>query len=370
MHRKIVNAFLSVFLLLSAASCTMQRMETSEQAGRAKFEPAAGQVLVFAGQDNASVGGNGRFHDGYADNIGVPAGITHYVGMGADRANPFKTSYDDSRIDGLYTESQWGAGPMCLKSYMDSPILNPCIVHLSIAMTGNNEDEVADGTHDALIDELGRFLTEYKNRPFLLRIGYEFEGLWNHYDPEHFKAAFRRIVDKLQAAGVTNFATVMASSSVNTPYETWERYYPGDDYVDWVGYSYWGGDSTDGPSLQFARDKGKPVFIAESAPRGHFLDQEDGRAVWKEWFEPFFRHIQENSDVIRAFSYIDCNWDVQPMWKGGEWGNTRLEANEFIKGRWLEMMQDPEFVNAAGKPFRAIGFTPKARQAGKIPCFE
>lgn len=344
MHNRVAVILLCPIFLLGSVSCTAPRRQP------AKFEPPAGKVLVFAGQDNASVGGNSRFQDGYVNHVQVPGGITHYVGMGADRANQFKTAFDENHVDGLYMESEWGAGPMCMKYYMDSPVLENCVMHLSVSMTGNNEDRVADGTHDPLIDELIRFLKEYKDTPFLLRIGYEFEGPWNNYDPENFKGAFRRIVDKLRRAGVTNFATVMASASFDTPYETWEQYYPGDEYVDWVGYSYWGGRSTDGPSLRFARDRGKPVFIAESTPRGHFLDKEDGRQVWDTWFESFFKHIAENSDVIRAVSYINCNWDAQPMWKGQGWGNTCIQANDFVKTMWLEKMKDSAFLNGADDP--------------------
>ena len=44
-----------------------------------RFAPPAGKVLVFAGQDNASVGGTEKYQDGYVENIGIPGGITHYV---------------------------------------------------------------------------------------------------------------------------------------------------------------------------------------------------------------------------------------------------------------------------------------------------
>ena len=40
-----------------------------------KFAPPAGQVLVFAGQDNISVGGTQEYSDGYVDSIGVPGGM-------------------------------------------------------------------------------------------------------------------------------------------------------------------------------------------------------------------------------------------------------------------------------------------------------
>ena len=45
----------------------------------ARFTPPPGKILVFAGQDNESTGGTLKHRDGYVDNIGIPAGITHYV---------------------------------------------------------------------------------------------------------------------------------------------------------------------------------------------------------------------------------------------------------------------------------------------------
>lgn len=359
MH-KVFAASLLLFLAVSIMGCTQETTLPPHLEQKARFEPPAGTILVFVGQDNASVGGNAHFRDGYVDHIGVPGGITHYVGMGADASNKFMTSPDSTHINGLSTETQWGAGPMCMKYYVDSPILDRCVIHLSLSMTGNNEDKLAEGTLDHLIDELAAFLSQYGDTPFLLRIGYEFDGPWNNYDPENFIKAFRRIVDQLRAAPVSNFATVMASSACSTSYEDWQRYYPGDQYVDWFGYSYWDqvpAESECG-SLRFAREKHKPVFIAESTPRGHFLDKEGGEQLWKEWYEPFFCHMEQNSDVIRAFSYINCDWDAQPMWKGQNWGNSRIETNAYIKKKWQKQMRKPQFINAKNRPFKQIRFTP------------
>jgi hypothetical protein len=38
----------------------------------AKYEPPEGKVLVFVGQDNASVGGQEDYSDGYVDHFGTP----------------------------------------------------------------------------------------------------------------------------------------------------------------------------------------------------------------------------------------------------------------------------------------------------------
>ncbi|HBE98420.1 MAG TPA: hypothetical protein DDW68_14735, partial [Verrucomicrobiales bacterium] len=318
-----------------------------------RFAPPAGKVLVFAGQDNASVGGTEKYHDGYVENIGIPGGITHYVYFSEGWTNAFDRTFPIGEVAGLNKETEWASGPMHQKAYLDSPKLDPCVMHLSIAMEGNNEDKVADGSFDHLIAELVTFVKEHPDHPFLIRPGYEFDGSWNKYDPENFKKAFRRIVDALRAEKLPNFAMVFASSSDVKPGQ-FEEYDPGGEYYEWVGYSWWGGDKDAQPALDYARKVGKPVFIAEATPRGHFFDKEDHEELWNGWFTKFFNHIDENIDVVRAVSYINADWDSQDMWDG--WGQSKIETAPYIKKRWLEKMAEPRFINAADEPFEQIGF--------------
>ena len=324
-----------------------------------KFAPRPGKVLVFAGQDNASVGGTRKYRDGYVDNIGVPGGITHYVYFSEGWTNGFDRTFAKGEVAGLNRETEWASGPMHQKAYLDSDVLERCVMHVSIAMEGNCEDKVADGSFDHLITEFVDFVAAYPERPFLIRIGYEFDGSWNDYDPGNFKLAFRRIVDALRARKLENFATVFASSS-SVKVGQFEEYDPGEEYYDWVGYSWWGGEKDGQPALDFARSVGKPVFIAEATARGHYFDNEDAGTVWNDWFTAFFKHIDDNLDVIRAVSYINADWDSQDMWDG--WGQTRLESAPLLKQRWLEQMADPKFINAIDKPFEAIGFLEPSSQ--------
>jgi len=320
---------------------------------RGGFVPPPGKILVFAGQDNESVGGTLKHRDGYVDNVGVPAGITHYVYFAEGWTNDFNRTFATGKVDGLNSETEWAAGPMNQKAYLDSPTLDRCIMHLSISMEGNSEDKVADGSYDHLIDELVDFVRNHRKHPFLIRIGYEFDGSWNGYDPKNFKLAFQRIVKALQAAKLNNYATVYASSSGATP-EQFIEYDPGSEYYEWVGYSWWGGDKDGQAALDFARKVGKPIFIAEATPRGIFFGKQDHREIWNTWFAKFFAHIEANKDVVRAISYINANWDAQDMWDG--WGQSRLETAPFLKSKWLEKMAEPKFVNASDKPFEMIGF--------------
>ncbi|MEY4385456.1 MAG: hypothetical protein RLY20_739 [Verrucomicrobiota bacterium] len=345
-------------LLITLAASLLWTHSRAADEITGRFAPPAGKVLVFIGQDNASVGGNSKYHDGYVDNVGVPGGITHYVYFTDGWTNKFGRSFNSGRVAGLNTETEWAAGPMNMKAYVGSPVFSNCVFHLSISLEGNCEDKVADGSLDHFIAEFVEFIKAHPEHPFLIRIGYEFDGSWNAYDPENFKKAFRRIVDALRKEKLPNFATVFASSSTVKPGQ-FEKYDPGAEYYEWVGYSWWGGDKDALPALAFARKVRKPVIIAEATPRGHFLEKEDADTVWKTWFEKFFAHIEKNKDVVRAVSYINADWESQPMWKGGKWGQTRVETSPEIKKRWLEKMADPMFINAAQEPFKHIGFPAK-----------
>ena len=320
-----------------------------------KFAPPEGSVLVFAGQDNESVGGTEKWNDGYVNNVQVPAGITHYVYFSEGWTNKFGKTFAKGSVAGLHAETEWAAGPMHLKAYVDSPLLQQCIMHVSISMEGNCEDQVADGSFDHLIGEFVRFIGDHPDRLFFIRIGYEFDGSWNGYDPANFKKAFRRIVNALREAHLKNFVIVFASSSSVTA-QQFEEYDPGDQYYDWIGYSWWGGDKDGLPALEYARKVRKPVFVAEATPRGHFFNKEDPETVWDAWFKKFFHHIEKNIDVIRAVSYINADWDSQEMWDG--WGQTRIETSPLIKRRWLAKMADPMYINAIDNPVQIVGFRP------------
>ena len=349
---KIATCFTATALIL--ASCAEN--ETASRA-KAKFEPPEGKVLVFVGQDNHSVGGTEKWTNGYVDHFGAPAGVTHYVYFSEGKSNPFGATFDTGTVDGLNTETEWAAGPMCLRCYLESPTYDGTVVHLSISMEHDDEPAIAAGEYDHNIEELVSFVKEFDHVPFLIRIGYEFDGSWNSYEPEPFKVAWRRIVDALRDAELTNFATVLATYRMDIPDEVWETYWPGDDYVDWLGYSYWSGGTFSENALNFARSKGKPIFIAESTPRG--FDLENSRDfVWRDWFRFYFDHIEENRDVIKAISYINSDWDAVRMWHGGGWGDTRIEVNEAVSGMWREKMDDDLYVHSVEGVYEMINFAP------------
>ena len=160
---------------------------------KGKFTPPAGKVLVFAGQDNISVGGTEKYNKGYVDTVGVPAGITHYIYFSEGWTNGFGRTFPMGSVAGLNSEVEWAAGPMCQKAYLDSPRLKECVMHVSISMEGGGEVKVANGAFDHLIDEFVQFIADHPDRVFFIRIGYEFDGSWNKYQPEVIKKHFEEL---------------------------------------------------------------------------------------------------------------------------------------------------------------------------------
>lgn len=61
--------------------------------------------------------------------------------------------------------------------------------------------------------------------------------------PERFRDAYRRIIRLSREEGATNITWVFHINYMDVPNETWNRfenYYPGDEWIDWLGVSVYG----------------------------------------------------------------------------------------------------------------------------------
>ena len=103
-------------------------------------------------------------------------------------------------------------------------------------------------------DGLYKILSKYKNIPLYLRIGAEMNIWMTSTTPDYYITAFRKIADKFHS--LPNVATVWSVGHTSRwqtddwPYIT-DDFYPGDEYVDWVGVSaymnkYFNGERLEG----------------------------------------------------------------------------------------------------------------------------
>jgi hypothetical protein len=109
--------------------------------------------------------------------------------------------------------------------------------------------------------------------------------------PERFQDAYRRIIKICQDAGALNITWVFHADSDSYPDASWnkfEYYYPGDEWIDWIGISIYGAHTPMEPYHSIFRNSiervhprilklapDKPIIITEfgSAKNNSFVDQ-------------------------------------------------------------------------------------------------
>ena len=292
-----------------------------------KFEPPDGKKLVIIGQDNNTI-------ESYINSVNiVPAGFMVYTSI--------------QKMEGLYSESpDYGSGIIyadrLIKKYPNT------VLQIGLYMVDALQDTY-NGRYDENIKKMAIWLKKV-NIPVFLRIGYECDGVHNRYNPEDYKMAYRYIVDKLRSYNVNNVAYVwhVHAHKIKPELISW---YPGDKYVDWVGFSYFNQPQIMMESaVGFAKIHQKPVMVAEGTPKG--IGSKNGESSWNTWYNSFFKYIENNE--IKAFSYINSNWEKQEMWRGKGWEDARVEADETVKQRWNNEIKKDKYLKSSKELFALL----------------
>lgn len=135
-------------------------------------------------------------------------------------------------------------------------------------------DNIIAGKFDKYLIEVAQAIKNYRD-PVFITFGVEMNGDWfpwsgifnggkvtNQYGdpnfpdgPERYRDAFRHVVNVFRKVGAQNVIWYFHADAISEPDEQWnfiENYYPGDDYVDWVGISAFGPQSTDDSWFNFS----------------------------------------------------------------------------------------------------------------------
>ena len=312
--------------------------QQSAHYGAPKFAPHDGEKLLIIGQDLGAIGGLKSYGDGYVDHISehVPAGVTSYTSLPS--------------LDGLKKLKNWGSGDVSAKIIIAEETYDQTVLALGLYLV-NQLDHIVSGKYDGKIKKLGKWIKS-SNRPVFLRIGYEFEGTWNHYDSTQFKAAWQHIVHLFDQQAVYNVAYVWQSAGTNHP--DIMHWYPGDEYVNWVGYSHFDGSNMGQRMRDFALKHQKPIMIAEAAPRKD-LKKIKGESIWNSWYQPLFSTIYGNHQ-IKALAYINVDWNRQSMWRGQGWGDSRVQVNDNVKQNWLKELRKTSWLTSSDTLFKQLNY--------------
>jgi Glycosyl hydrolase family 26 len=177
------------------------------------------------------------------------------------------------------------------------------------------------------------------NIPILAEFGTEVDGVWVPWNgwwngqvqldgygdptfpdgPERFRDAYRHIVDLFRSEGATNVTWFFhAQTQRFFPQDEWWNnptyYYPGDDYIDWIGLSNYGPINPDDPHFITFDDKlsssgvydtltaisRRPIAITE------FAIIDNARWDKAQWIKDAFRAVKARYPRIRGLAWWDA----------------------------------------------------------------
>ena len=315
-------------------------------------ERATESVLLFAGQSREEFREYLKdvSHDGRA--TPRPVGATLYTSLlltGLESAH--------ENIPGDHAQD--------LPFLLEQP--EPLMLQIGLWLGADQLKGIINGDFDPNIYRLGKRLGQTK-RPVFLRIGYEFDGPHNQYLPDLYQMAYRRIGREMRKHG--NIILVWHSFALLDTFQGHDvmQWYPGDKWVDWLAVSFF--QVTDdgyfrAPNRQrlvdIAREKGKPLMIAEASPIRYTARQKQlsGDEWWDDWFNPLFKFIEETPEV-RALCIINVNWNSQKQHRVLNWEDARLNQDPVILQRWQEKMKKAYWV----RPSKTVYTRPWKRSKG------
>ncbi len=211
-------------------------------------------------------------------------------------------------------------------------------------------DDIVGGVYDGMIQSRAQAVKSLGQK-FFLRWGHEMNGNWYPWSgasngaslaaAAKFIAAYRHIHDLFVAAGATNVLWIFCpnvDSVPGDPWNQWANYYPGDAYVDWMGFDgyNWGTVMATSTWQTFptiaARiyaglaAKGKPIMIPETAS----AELGGDKAAWISGMLP---SLESMFPAVKALVWFEMN-------KETDW---RIESSPAAATAFRAMANDPYF---------------------------
>ncbi|MDN5845022.1 MAG: glycoside hydrolase family 26 protein [Candidatus Nitrosocosmicus sp.] len=241
---------------------------------------------------------------------------------------------------------------------------------------------IIDGDFD---DSLIEWAQDAKNTniPLMVEFGTEVNGDWfpwsgilngggeteeygdpNTADgPERFRDAYRHIIDLFRSEGVNNITWVFHvfpyhevgdETPTDEPWNSIENYYPGDEYIDWIGTSVYGSTERGKEWTSFTEimdtaytelesvSATKPFAILEL---GIIEDPEMGNK--SEWMREALQLIENGTyPRIKAISYWNEKWD-----NGDNIIDLTVNSSSEGVDIYKELISSPFFISAVQYEF-------------------
>ncbi len=223
------------------------------------------------------------------------------------------------------------------------------------------------GTYDSKIDE---FANGMKNEgcTIFLRFAHEMNGnwySWSRYNADgtiqnnagDYISAFQHVVTRFKNAGATNVRFVWAPNNFSYPYNKGDNglidFWPGSDYVDWIGVSSYTPNDRDcveytidwtlgavWPEIVSINSNNLPVMISEFAAPGDGTTVKNDPADVNspqtqpephraEWTTNFYNSLRRYYTNVRAVFWFHANKTGEPDYRvnGGSTSSAQASAS-------------------------------------------
>ncbi|MBF0412404.1 MAG: glycosyltransferase [Desulfamplus sp.] len=286
--------------------------------------------------------------------IGKHLAVVAFGNFWGDQEFPLKT---------VRIVSGYGAVPLIFWSPWDKPYVE------NRGPDRFNLPDILAGKWDSYIDKWAEAARQY-DKPLMIAWGIEMNGSWFPWSgrdygggevigekngkpiykgPELVKKAYRYVVDRVRAKRADNIIWGFHANNFSAPQESWNEianYYPGSDYVDWLGLSVYGkmGRYDDWALFHEAMDRGyedickldsvKPVIVAEWGV-GEFPNNDKA-----EFITLAFSDMKTKYKRVRAAVYWHERWEN----KDGSYSNLHVNSSPKALDAYQSGVADPYWI--------------------------
>lgn len=217
--------------------------------------------------------------------------------------------------------------------------------------------EPLNGLKEVVDDEYVRQFAREANQsgvPVFLRFAGEMNGEWVPWnsDPKEYIEKFR-LIAKIMKEEAPNVAMVWSPNFL--PRHNMDKYYPGDDVVDWVGISLYtipyshgkevlGGNPIDYLKPVYSKYSYKPMMISEGAVSHYSYQLKKDYTDWaKGQIGNMYAFLPKMFPQIKAITYF--NYDKLGTTYDNANNNYDLGDNKKVDSIYQELIEDSYFID-------------------------
>ena len=276
----------------------------SHAQNRAKFEPEGGKVLHGAGLPN------------YWNDAELRAqydSFKKYSGKRTAVVTWFSSLYENGRMTSW--RQNYAMNLERVRKLQSVSLIKFSVQDYAYSRTKKIAPlkDIARGVYDAYFQEFAETVRDFKD-PVFISINHEMNGTWYPYSQEFsgsgvtssdFIASWRRVVDVFRKVGANNVAWVWSPNVPDVGAVPASKYYPGDEYTDWIGISFYSGNAADAlDSIYKMYASKKPFFVTEwatSQEQSRYYANYPGDA---KWVAQFFNSLNTKYPRVKAISWF------------------------------------------------------------------